>query len=213
MHTGSAAAPEGWTYRNIYLARSLVQATVRQLDWPGDGLPWFRHYIGKSARAWIALDRLFRVFESQHPRLETDSILLMALRVLFEEYGNRRPGADEAVRNIPAVGRARQYLSDRYRDEVLLDELADAAGVSPCYLIRCFQKELGLSPTPTSCNFVSRVPKQTSSASASLAEIAIRHGFFDQSHFDRNFKRAFGVTPSQYRKGNSVQYIPGQDKQ
>jgi AraC-like DNA-binding protein len=47
----------------------------------------------------------------------------------------------------------------------------------------------------------------------SLAEIALRHGFFDQSHFHRNFKRAFGITPGQYRKGNSVQDIPGQDEQ
>ena len=34
----------------------------------------------------------------------------------------------------------------------------------------------------------------------SLAEIAVRAGFYDQSHFTNVFRRAFGVTPSQYRR-------------
>ncbi len=33
-----------------------------------------------------------------------------------------------------------------------------------------------------------------------IVEIAGLTGFSDQSHFDRRFKRAFGVTPSQFQK-------------
>jgi len=32
-----------------------------------------------------------------------------------------------------------------------------------------------------------------------LAEIAGRAGFSDQSHFTREFKRRFGITPGRYR--------------
>jgi len=35
----------------------------------------------------------------------------------------------------------------------------------------------------------------------SIAEIALRLGFSDQSHFDRRFRRTFGRTPSQHRAG------------
>ncbi len=38
-----------------------------------------------------------------------------------------------------------------------------------------------------------------------LVDIAIAHGFYDQSHLTRAFKNAFGVTPGQYRRGNFVQ--------
>jgi AraC family transcriptional regulator len=34
----------------------------------------------------------------------------------------------------------------------------------------------------------------------SLAEIAVRVGFCDQSHLTRRFKRLVGVTPTQFRQ-------------
>ena len=34
----------------------------------------------------------------------------------------------------------------------------------------------------------------------SLAQIANEVGFYDQSHFIRNFKKIEGITPSQYKK-------------
>jgi AraC-like DNA-binding protein len=36
----------------------------------------------------------------------------------------------------------------------------------------------------------------------SIAEIASAVGFSDQSYFDRRFRRHFGRTPSQFRKGS-----------
>ncbi len=33
----------------------------------------------------------------------------------------------------------------------------------------------------------------------SLAEIAQRAGFYDQSHFTNAFQRAYGTTPARYR--------------
>jgi AraC-like DNA-binding protein len=34
-----------------------------------------------------------------------------------------------------------------------------------------------------------------------LSEIALRAGFYDQSHFTNVFRRTLGVTPSAYRAG------------
>jgi AraC-like DNA-binding protein len=44
-------------------------------------------------------------------------------------------------------------------------------------------------------------------AGASLAQIAIEAGFSDQSHFNRQFKKAFGMTPGRWSSlihGNAV---------
>ncbi|SBW09589.1 hypothetical protein KL86DPRO_50216 [uncultured delta proteobacterium] len=35
---------------------------------------------------------------------------------------------------------------------------------------------------------------------ASIAEVALRAGFCDQSHCNRWFNRALGITPRQYRE-------------
>jgi AraC family transcriptional regulator len=34
----------------------------------------------------------------------------------------------------------------------------------------------------------------------SLSAIALRHGYADQSHFTREFRRATGLTPAAYRR-------------
>jgi AraC-like DNA-binding protein len=38
----------------------------------------------------------------------------------------------------------------------------------------------------------------------SVKEIIARVGFTDESHFVKNFKRIYGVTPTEYRKQNAV---------
>ncbi|BBI52318.1 hypothetical protein HORIV_47390 [Vreelandella olivaria] len=35
---------------------------------------------------------------------------------------------------------------------------------------------------------------------ASLTEVALRYGFADLSHFNRRFKRIYGMTPYQYQR-------------
>lgn len=38
----------------------------------------------------------------------------------------------------------------------------------------------------------------------SVKEIIARVGFTDESHFVKNFKRIYGVTPTEYRKQNAA---------
>ncbi|MBD1869496.1 helix-turn-helix domain-containing protein [Leptolyngbya sp. FACHB-541] len=45
-----------------------------------------------------------------------------------------------------------------------------------------------------------RQAKQSLRTATPLCEIATDHGFYDQSHLNRHFKRVFGVTPGQYRE-------------
>jgi AraC-like DNA-binding protein len=81
-----------------------------------------------------------------------------------------------------------------------LDELAAVGSLSPYYLIRRFQRELGLPPHAYQLQIRLQRAKADLQSDASLAGVAIKHGFFDQSHFHRHFKRAFGVSPGRYRE-------------
>jgi AraC family transcriptional regulator len=42
----------------------------------------------------------------------------------------------------------------------------------------------------------------------SLAELAMRAGFYDQSQFSHHFKRLVGVTPGQYRQPSRIAQHP-----
>ena len=205
VHTGAAALREGWTYRNMYVAPCVIKDLARQCDWQLRGLPGFHASLVADGEAWIVMDRLFRILDSRPSRLAADTALLGALRLVSERFADQRPPQRSSSANRTATAKARRYLEEHYRDEIHLDDLAEAAGVSSYYLIRCFREEFGLPPHAYQLQIRLQRAKADLRSDTSITDIAIKHGFFDQSHFCRHFKRAFGLTPGQYREGNIVQ--------
>ena len=63
-----------------------------------------------------------------------------------------------------------------------------------------FKRATGLPPYQyVITRRVERAQQLLREGDLSLAEIAARAGFSDQSHFSRHFKRLVGVTPRQFR--------------
>lgn len=83
---------------------------------------------------------------------------------------------------------------------VSLRELAKAAHRSRFELIRRFKAVFGLTPHRFLLQSRVRGAQRLLEASAApLADVALAAGFYDQSHFIRQFKRQVGLTPSAYR--------------
>ena len=78
-------------------------------------------------------------------------------------------------------------------------ELAAAAGISERQLERLFKKYIGLSPKYYAriirFNYIFKLIK---SKKSSWAEVVYQSGYYDQSHFIRNFKAFTGEDPSSY---------------
>jgi AraC family transcriptional regulator len=85
-------------------------------------------------------------------------------------------------------------------ERLALADLASVAGVHPVHLARTFRQIQG-------CTIGGYVRQRrldqaialVGAASMSLAEVALTCGFADQSHFNREFRRITGVTPSRWR--------------
>ena len=82
--------------------------------------------------------------------------------------------------------------------------LAKIAGVHPTHLARTFRRLHGC----TVGDYVRwlRLEKAKGALSAtekSVALVAVESGFYDQAHFCRLFKAAYGMTPSEYRASRS----------
>ena len=97
---------------------------------------------------------------------------------------------------------ARDILHERVPDAPSsLTELAAAVGVHPAHLARCFRRDYGQTVGDYSRALrLEWAAEQLALNDASLAEIALRAGFADQSHFTRAFRRHSGVTPGRYRE-------------
>ena len=79
-------------------------------------------------------------------------------------------------------------------------ELAIEAGVHPVYLARVFRRYHGCTVGEYVRSIrVQKAQQDLIDSNEPIAEIAIKDGFADQSHFTRSFKSVTGMTPARYR--------------
>lgn len=86
-------------------------------------------------------------------------------------------------------------------DEIDFGHIANTHGITPRYLRKLIYQHTGLSPT--SFNKISRFQyslRLIMKNNQPFTSIAYECGYFDQSHFIRDFKAFAGVTPSAYLK-------------
>jgi AraC-like DNA-binding protein len=113
-------------------------------------------------------------------------------------FGERRRGGLAAWQ----VRLAREMLVAAADQPVPVPELAAACRLSISHFVRAFRQTTGLSPHRWMVERRIETSKELLSAGKrySLADIALRCGFADQSHFTRSFARSAGLTPGAWRR-------------
>jgi len=105
-----------------------------------------------------------------------------------------------AQRSRAAVEAARAHIDAHCTEHVSLAELAAAAGVSECHLVRQFRRHVGAPPHAYLLR--RRLERARELLDRGAAPCAVAHltGFADQAHFTRQFRRRFGLPPGEYRR-------------
>lgn len=94
------------------------------------------------------------------------------------------------------------HISQHYAEKTTVGQAARLAGMSPAAFMKLFKQVAGM----TFVAYITRLRLDRSlpllrETEMSIAEIAGRVGFSEQSYFDRRFREQFELTPLQYRKG------------
>ncbi|MGD1712320.1 AraC family transcriptional regulator [Dapis sp. BLCC M172] len=91
------------------------------------------------------------------------------------------------------------YIQANLHQDLTLTELAAIAKFSPNYFATQFKKYIGITPHQYVIGQrVAKAKKLLLKGKLTLAEIAIKVGFADQSHLIRHFRKAMGVTPKKF---------------
>ena len=116
-----------------------------------------------------------------------------ASEVLRSEFVQRRQQADRLARLF-------EYVRINYAERITVDQAMKLVHMSQSLFMKIFKKVSGMTfvahVTRVRINHALRLLRETD---LTVAEIAARTGFPDQSYFDRRFKQAFGKSPRQYR--------------
>jgi AraC-like DNA-binding protein len=93
-----------------------------------------------------------------------------------------------------------------------IDEIARRQGVTPRYVQILFEEAgttFGEFVTARRLDVARSMLRSPRYAEWSIAGIAFESGFRDLSHFNRRFRRRFGVTPSEFRRHGGPGALPG----
>ena len=92
------------------------------------------------------------------------------------------------------------YIFQNYHQQILIDDLAEIAGLSSRQLERRFKKLLGLTPIRYINEHRIRMAcSKLRQSQKNIAEIAKEVGFYDHAHFVHKFRSSMKIAPSEYR--------------
>lgn len=88
-----------------------------------------------------------------------------------------------------------------YHNRLSVNEISEYVGINRSYLCRLFKEKLGVSPKQYITSFklktASRLLEETN---LTIGQVALSSGFDDQLYFSSAFSKAYGCSPSRYRR-------------
>ncbi len=128
-----------------------------------------------------------RLVESQHQT-----------KLLIDNLNNEKASTREEL--YRRISLARNFIDENFLQEISLDTLASVAMTSKYHFLRCFREIYRCSPY----HYVLQKRLQHGASlllgkGYSLTEIALETGFTDRRAFNKAFRKAFGVLPSEFR--------------
>lgn len=148
--------------------------------------------------AFSLSDSFIQISEAARYPVEVRSLSVQALKTFTREVSARshNPGSF----SVP-VEKALDYIHRHLHYPLTLPVIAEAIGLSPCYLSRLFRKETGGS-------IVDYIQRERIEAAKNMlrysdytpAEIGNYLSFSTQSYFIRIFRKYTGTTPAAWRK-------------
>jgi AraC family L-rhamnose operon transcriptional activator RhaR/AraC family L-rhamnose operon regulatory protein RhaS len=104
-------------------------------------------------------------------------------------------------RALLRIADAMSHLEAKFNQPVNLDELAAIAHMSKRSFIRAFQAATGASPIAYLIKLrLNRAAALLRNAEEDVTSSAFKAGFNDSNYFARQFRKTFGIPPSEYRK-------------
>jgi AraC-like DNA-binding protein len=114
---------------------------------------------------------------------------------------SERPTASVGGLTPRVLQRIQNYIEEHLTENIELETLANIAGLSKWHFAREFKQSSGVTPH---CYLIERRMEKAQQLLAGtdlpLAQIALKSGFSDQSHFSRRFRMLLGMTPNSFRR-------------
>lgn len=149
---------------------------------------------------YFSVNEVFKKIENTKIDIEYESNLLNYISSLININNIDFYKIDFEYMHSKKIEIIKDYISRNYLNNITLDELSLIANLSKYYIIKQFEYCYGVTPHQYLMNLRINNAKELLKNGSNLTDVALKLGFYDQSHFTRYFKEYTGLTPKKYMK-------------
>ena len=96
------------------------------------------------------------------------------------------------------------YMKEHFSEDLSLEDLSKLFGYAPSYLSRMFQKYAGINFKTYLQNIrLEHAFQELLNSNHTISETAFNNGFPNSKAFSREFRKKYGMLPSEYRKSSN----------
>ena len=128
--------------------------------------------------------------------LEKETSLIEFFTSLYIKYNH---SFKIEINDNTTITKILEHLNKNVKEDISLNDLSKEFNLSTFYITKLFKKELNIPAHSYFINLKIEFAKSLLKSGLSITQTALECGFFDQSHFHRNFKKIVAITPKQYQ--------------
>lgn len=131
---------------------------------------------------------------------DASAIAYRATMALVDDLSSAAPASD-GVTHPAWFNRVTAHIEAHAGDGLTVDRLAGVAGLSRAHFVRQFTRLAGAPPSDYVFRLrMARAAQLLQTSTLTVVEIAAALGFADPNYFAKAFRRAFDVSPSEFRQ-------------
>lgn len=197
----SCSAPEGYksSTQSLRIDPVMLSALIRQVSGRNHDTILFNQPVFDDPDLFRQILYFCMALNDSTSRLAKECLLLDVFAKLCERHSRYGITPASLGNERTPVTRACEFLQDYYNENISLHQLGAIAGLSAFHLSRVFTKQTGVPPHTYQAQIRMKKATDLLASGRPIIEVATETGYCDQSHFQRAFKKKFGISPGQYK--------------
>lgn len=200
VHDGTRVGDKAYTLKTFRLPSAWLAEIAEELAGGANGPELHGATLADFALAGrlTAIHTALRAEQPDGP-IGLQSAWLAALERLFVQSSGFVPRQVEGGLAEAQWRHVRDYCEAHLAEKITLDALAALCETDRFVFLKLFKQTTAMTPHAWLVRLrLERACRMLHRGTKSIAEVAQAVGFYDQSHFNRAFRRAFGCAPSRY---------------
>lgn len=214
LHSAELRSKAGWQHAMVFSPR--VIASPDDIIWStyvspilshenlpfirlSPEIPWQKEILSLSEKAWISGAQ-----EKTDYPLTVRSSLSRVVSLITHNIDTEieHPFTSKTQRDELRIKKTLYYIETHFREQITIDDIAASASISVSTLLRLYHDILHATPIQYVLSYrLERIADELKAEpDVSISEAAYSCGFNDISYFNRCFLKAYGETPSSYKR-------------